>query len=134
MSYDLTKTARLGDIKLLSDIVKKIDTSVTGGASDSGYSVTLATTSWLAPTGGEPDLASSYAYRCFIPATSLNTTLSASDRVDVIFDDSTLNAISKNGDDLCPLTVTTADGIYLFSNTIPTVDYTATFWVQKGSE
>jgi len=128
MSYNLTDTARLSDIQLLGKAVKAAGVGGTGGGGK-GFSVTLEKSSWLSPTGGEPEPVSSYSYRCFVPATSLGVTLSDNDRVDVMFDNSSLSTIQSNGDKMCPITVTTADGVYLFTNTMPTAAYTATFWV-----
>lgn len=130
MSYDLEDTARLSDVHALGVKVVKLLGDTKSGV---GYSVTLATTSWLAPTGGEPDPASDYSYRCFIPATSLGQKLTSDNRVDVIFDDETLKAIQDNQDDMCPISVTTEDGVYIFTNTKPVVAYNACLWVMNGS-
>lgn len=128
MSYDLTKLARLSDVRALGVRVKELQSSNGGEA----FSVSLETSSWLEPTGGEPEPVSSYTYRCFIPATSLDVTLTTKDRIDVIFDNDTISAIKSNGDDICPYTVTTADGVYIFTNTMPTTTYTAQLWLMNG--
>lgn len=130
MSYDLTKLARLNDVRALGIRAKEILNS----NGNKIFNVSLETTSWLTPTGGEPEPVSNYAYRCFIPATSLGVTLTENDRVDVIFDYDTLALISSDGSDICSYSVTTTDGVYLFNNTMPTETYNAQLWLISKAE